>query len=268
MAQAESEMPARVAASLNCAMWGGARRTLRCSSLRAAAGFRRSMRSVADMGTNIFRQAATRKAGIAPTPGLALFSPRQTRVARAIVSGFDTIAIGGAFEVDLSYQGGDSAEGRQVASAPFFGSLVVVKADLDCKVTDYSGWIRLRGKGDALISVACDGPSRVPFGESVWFVARPRQTFRPTNLAIAHRPEDWAIEDLRVDGKTQLVPGGGEIPGICFHPDGMDVFMRLDVVPVDKPLAIRARYVGSNPRGGRFGVIMDGVTSPVLATPE
>jgi transposase len=60
---AESEIPARAAAARNSAMWDSATRTRRCDSLRAAAGFRRLMRSV--MGANVFRPCSERKRGIA-----------------------------------------------------------------------------------------------------------------------------------------------------------------------------------------------------------
>jgi transposase len=60
---AEREIPARAAAARNSAMWGSATRTRRCDSLRAAAGFRRLMRSF--MGANVFRPYPECKRGIA-----------------------------------------------------------------------------------------------------------------------------------------------------------------------------------------------------------
>lgn len=63
MTHAESEIPARAAAARNSAMWDSATRTRRCDSLRAAAGFRRLMRSV--IGANVFRPCPERKRGVA-----------------------------------------------------------------------------------------------------------------------------------------------------------------------------------------------------------
>lgn len=128
-------------------------------------------------------------------------------------------------------------------------------------VDAYSGPIRLRGLDGELVAATCDGPSRVLPGESAWFVSRPDQALRPEYLAIGRYSQDWMITDLHVDGKSQFVQVGA-IPGDVFHPDALDGFVVFSNVPAGGSLAIKACYVGSNPRGGCFGVIVRGRLDP------
>lgn len=76
------------------------------------------------------------------------------------------------------------------------------------------------------------------------------------------------IVDVHVDGKSQF-PQAGMIPGEAFHPDALDCLAAFDVVPAGGSFAIKAHYVGSNPRGGRFRAIVrgqDGVSISASAT--
>ena len=66
MTQADSEIPARAAAAWNSSMWDSATRTRSCASLRAWAGFRRLMRSVVGMVTNVLRLSSGHKSIAAP----------------------------------------------------------------------------------------------------------------------------------------------------------------------------------------------------------
>jgi hypothetical protein len=181
---------------------------------------------------------------------------RQCSVGAAIVSGFDTIGIGGTLEIEVSFQGA-----RDVDRAPFYAAMIGLEVEHDHDVTEYSGSIRLRGPygtTDELVAVVCDGPSRVPSGECAWFVTKLKhQSFRPERLAIALDAQDWLIEDLHVDGKTQFSQSGS-IPGDVFHPDALDTFVSFEVVPISGSLAIKARYIGSKLRGGRFGMLVHG----------
>lgn len=176
------------------------------------------------------------------------------RFNRAIASGFDTIAVGGALEVEVSLRTAGS-----VGRAPFYAGLLGYEVDPGRDVTAYSGSVRLRGAYGELVAATCDGPARVPPGETAWFVARPtEQALQPEQIAIDRGWADWLVEDLHIDGRTQLSQAG-TIPGDCFHPDAVDGFARFHVLPAARPLAIQVRYVGSDPRGGRFGAVVHGI---------
>jgi hypothetical protein len=138
---------------------------------------------------------------------------------------------------------------------------VDVNVDPDFGIDAFSGPIRFRGLDDALIPVTCDGPSRVLPNKSAWFIARSERAFRPKGLEIDHHSQDWRIVDVHVDGKSQF-PQAGEIPGDAFHPNTLDCFAAFDGVPAGGSFAIRAHYVGSKPRGGRFGAVVRGRLDP------
>lgn len=178
-----------------------------------------------------------------------VFSPRRHREMFALTSGFDTVAIGGTFEVEVSFLGGG------VAHAPFYAALMGLVVEPGLTTDAYSGLIRIRGVDGQLIAATCDGPSRVLRDESAWFVAQADRPLRPEHLMLARYSQDWMIEDLQVGGKSQFVQGSA-LPGEAFHPDVLDGLMRLAVMPTGGPLAIKARYVGSNSRGGRFGAVV------------
>jgi len=135
--------------------------------------------------------------------------------------------------------------------------------DPDLAIDAFSGPIRFRAPDNALIPVTCDGPSRVLPDKNAWFIARSARAFHPKRLEIDRdrHSQDWRIVDVHVDGKSQF-PQAGVIPGDAFHPDTLDCFAAFDVVPADGSFAIRAHYVGSNPRGGRFGAIVRGRLDP------
>jgi hypothetical protein len=139
----------------------------------------------------------------------------------------------------------------------------VIGADVDPDLTidAFSGPIRFRGLDNVLISVTCDGPSRVLPDKSVWFIARSARAFSPSLLAIDRCSQDWMIMDVHVDGKSQFSQAG-EIPGDAFHPDTKACFTAFDVVPAGGSFAIKARYVGSNSRGGRFVAVVRGRLDP------
>jgi hypothetical protein len=177
-----------------------------------------------------------------------VFSQRRHREMHAIASGFDTVR--GAFEVEVSFLGGGKAD-----RAPFYAAVMGLVVEPDSAVDAYSGAIRLRGLDGQLVTASCDGPSRVLLDKSAWFVARSDQAFRPVSLAIDRYSQDWMIVDVRVDGKSQFVQAG-VIPGDLFHPDTLDCFATFNVVPAGGSFAIKAHYVGSNPRGGRFGAVV------------
>jgi hypothetical protein len=179
-----------------------------------------------------------------------VFSPRRHREMFAIVSGFDTVTVGGAFEVEASFLGKGSVD-----RAPFYAVLMGVVVGSNHPVDSYSGLIRLRGVDGQLVTATCDGPSRVLPGESAWFVARPDQALHPEHFMLERYSQDWMIEDLHVDGKSQFVTGSA-VPGDIFHPDVLDWLIKLHDVSVSGSFAIKARYVGSNPRGGRFGALV------------
>jgi hypothetical protein len=133
--------------------------------------------------------------------------------------------------------------------------------DPDLAIDAFSGPIRFRGPDNTLIPVTCDGPSRVLPDKSAWFVARSERVFHPKRLEIDRHSRDWMIVDVHVDGKSQF-PQAGVIPSDAFHPDTLDCFAAFDVVPVGGSFAIKAHYVGSNPRGGRFGAVVRGRLDP------
>ncbi len=135
--------------------------------------------------------------------------------------------------------------------------------DPDLAIDAFSGPIRFRAPDDALIPVTCDGPSRVLPDKSAWFIARPARAFRPSRLEIDRHchSQDWKIVDVHVDGKSQF-PQAGVIPGDAFHPDTRDCFATFDVVSAGGSFAVKAHYVGSNPRGGRFGAVARGRLDP------
>lgn len=182
-----------------------------------------------------------------------LLSPRHAGVGRVISAGLDTIRPGGSLELDVSLR-----EISGVGRATFYGAVALVDVDPRRGTSEYSGPVRLRGWDGELVAATCDGPSRVPPGHDAWFVARPReQSIRPTRLAIERDWGDWLVEDVHVGGRTQFLHSG-PVPGDCLHPEAVDVFAKLDVAHPGDPLAIRARYVGPNPRGGRLGVVAYG----------
>lgn len=191
-----------------------------------------------------------------------LFSPHgQMAHARAVTSGFDTITIDGTIELDASFKGAHGVE-----RAHFYAALDGLEVDPARDVTEYSGALRLRGVDGALVATVCDGPSRVLPGESAWFVARPKDlTFRPEHLVIDRCWQDWEIEDVHVDGRTQFFQAC-PIPGDLFQPTVLDTFMQFAVVAVARPFAVRAHYVGSNPRGGRFGLVAYGKCDQRIAS--
>jgi hypothetical protein len=164
--------------------------------------------------------------------------------------------------VDLS-----EAEARQfdaaLARCPDGSPRRVIGADVDpdLAIDAFSGPIRFRGLDNALIPVTCDGPSRVLPDKSAWFIGRSERAFRPSRLAIDRYSQDWMIVDVHVDGKSQFVQAG-VIPGDLFHPDTLDCFATFNVVPAGGSFAIKAHYVGSNPRGGRFGAVVRGRLDP------
>jgi hypothetical protein len=69
------------------------------------------------------------------------------------------------------------------------------------------------------------------------------------------------IVDMHVDGKSQFSQAGS-IPGDAFYPDTLDCFAAFNVMPAGGSLAIKAHYVGSNPRGGHFGAVVRGRLAP------
>jgi hypothetical protein len=177
-----------------------------------------------------------------------VFSPQRRRERLAITSRFDTIAVGGSFEIEVSFQGGRSAD-----RAPFVGSVIGVDVDPDLAVDAFSGPIRFRGLNaqilglpSVLIPATCDGPSRVLPDKSAWFVARPDRALRPGRIVIDYCSQDWRIVDLHVDGKSQFIQASA-IPGDAFH--------LFNSVPAGGSFAIKACYIGQNPRGGRFGAV-------------
>lgn len=183
----------------------------------------------------------------------ALFSPWQTLEMRSFVSGFDTIAIDGSLEIDVSFRG----EGN-ITKVPFYAGLIGLAVNPDHDVTAYSGLLRLRGTADELVAATCDGPARVPPNACAWFIVKPlHQTIRPSRLAIANTPGDWLIEDLHINGQTQFKQAD-PLPGAIFHPGALDTFTSLDPLSTRGSLAIKVRYIGSNPRGGRFSAVMHG----------
>ena len=66
MTHADSEIPARAAAAWISSMWGSARRTRRCDSLRVLADFLRLMRSVVVTYANVFHRFTARKPSFMP----------------------------------------------------------------------------------------------------------------------------------------------------------------------------------------------------------
>jgi hypothetical protein len=139
--------------------------------------------------------------------------------------------------------------------------VIGVDVDPDLAIDAFSGPIRFRGLDNALIPVTCDGPSRVLPDKSAWFIARSARAFRPSRLKIDRYSQEWMIVDVHVDGKSQF-PQAGVIPGDAFHPDTKDCFAAFNVVSAGGSFAIKAHYVGSNPRGGRFGAVVRGRLDP------
>jgi len=155
----------------------------------------------------------------------------------------------------------DAALARCADGSPRRVIGVDVDVDPDLTIDAFSGPIRFRGLDDALIPVTCDGPSRVLPDKSAWFIARSTRAFHPSRLAIDRRSQDWRIVDVHVEGKSQF-PQAGVIPGDAFHPDTLDCFATFDVVSTGGSFAIKAHYVGPNPRGGRFGAVVRGRLDP------
>jgi hypothetical protein len=154
----------------------------------------------------------------------------------------------------------DAALARCVDGSP--RRVIGVDAEPGLAIDAFSGPIRFRGLDGALIPVTCDGPSRVLPDKSAWFVVRSERAFRPSRLEIDRRSsQDWRIVDVHVDGKSQF-PQTGVIPGDAFHPDTLDCFATFSVVPAGGSFAVKAHYVGSNSRGGRFGAIVRGRLDP------
>ena len=187
----------------------------------------------------------------------ALFS--SMRISSAIMSGIDAIAAGGTLEIDASFQG---YGGKASDCAHFSGGLIgfpVEPGDPD----RYSGSIRFRGEDSNLILATNDTSRslRVLHGESVWFTSRPEVAIRIKRLMIDRDWSSWQIEDIRVEDETQFAKEG-KIPGEWFHPDAPNAIVSLREIPAGGSFSIRARYLGVNQRGGRFGVVAYGVTKP------
>ena len=163
--------------------------------------------------------------------------------------------------VDLSEAEAQQLDAALTRCADGSPRRVIGVDDPNLAIDAFSGPIRFRGLDNALIPVTCDGPSRVLPDKSAWFIARAARAFRPSRLVIDRNSRDWRIVDVHVDGKSQF-PQAGVVPGDAFHPDTQDCFAAFDVVPAGGSFAIRAHYVGSNPRGGRFGAVMRGRLDP------
>lgn len=190
--------------------------------------------------------------------------------ASAIASGFDQIVPGGSFEIDYSFRGHDDALAQwkkilslnpigHAARAPFRGCLLGKSIDQLSGVNMYSGPIRLRGRSGELVATWWEGngQARVPPQHEARFVVTARdQSFQVENIAIERRPADWEVVDVRVGDRSQFSTSG-VIPGEYFSVDAPDDFVGMVVAPGQR-IEIRVRYVGSDPRGGRFGAVLRG----------
>jgi hypothetical protein len=87
--------------------------------------------------------------------------------------------------------------------------------------------------------------------------------FRPTRIVIGGSPCDWVINDIRIDGKSQLSQPG-DLPGEAFAATAIDSFVSFDVVGVDREIEITVTYLGDLSSPFVCGIL--GVPSPDLGS--
>ena len=68
---------------------------------------------------------------------------------------------------------------------------------------------------------------------------------------------DWLVEDLRVNGKTQLTQPG-PIPGDLFATKALDSFVKLETCAAGNTIEIDMHYIGLNPQGVIFAARFEG----------
>lgn len=78
--------------------------------------------------------------------------------------------------------------------------------------------------------------------------------FRPERILLGGNPVDWLINDIKIDGKSQLLQDG-DVPGEMFAAATIatiDSFVRLDAVAVGASFEITATFIGDSPAGAPF----------------
>jgi hypothetical protein len=75
--------------------------------------------------------------------------------------------------------------------------------------------------------------------------------FLPEGIIIGGNPDKWMINDITIDGVSQLIDPG-DVPGEAFSAVQIDKFISFHVVGVDKKFAIHVTYIGTEPNGAEF----------------
>lgn len=98
-------------------------------------------------------------------------------------------------------------------------------------------------------------------GESVRITSQPQNmAFQPERLVIGDPTSDWLINDIKIDGKSQLIQAG-DIRGEIFSAGSTDsTAVRFGEVGMGVDLEITATFVGDDAAGAPF-------VAAVLGTP-
>lgn len=140
---------------------------------------------------------------------------------------------------------------------PLYGMLFGIEIPTIADPLKFSGPIRFRdiSSGDPIESDCYPTNERILPGHSRNFIARPNcAALRVRKIVIDLRPEQWAIEDITVEGKSQFHSNAGPVPGDIFSPTTLVSFTHLDTIRSGEEFAIQVAYQGPNPKGRFFGV--------------
>ena len=139
----------------------------------------------------------------------------------------------------------------------FTGSLMGQIVARETKRDAFSGVIRFLDlrTGEFLASTSMDtqriGP--VPHGDMASFVgASPARALRVQKFVLDRFASHWSVVDIRVGDRSQLMPGGDEIPGDMFAPGMVDTRISLDSLSAGQEFQLKLRNRSPRLAGERF----------------
>jgi hypothetical protein len=110
------------------------------------------------------------------------------------------------------------------------------------------------------MTIPMSSEALVPAGHSIRVIARPQLVaFRPSRIIVGNNADLWIVEDIRLDGRSQIVEA---LPGYIFAPQSVNIMLQLPVVQPGQTFDITARYIGGAPNGAPFLGAVFGEISP------
>lgn len=115
-------------------------------------------------------------------------------------------------------------------------------------------WIyrtRSGSSGQVRVPLPMSSGVKIRPNTSAQITTRPnRGDFRPERLIIA-QPQNWIVNDIRIDGVSQFGESG-DVPGEMFAAEAMYSWVRFEEVPRRGEFQIVVTYVGTDPEGAPF----------------